>query len=117
MAAGIAGGLLAWLLMAYGAWWATFPLGLAAGGIQTRRLPALGSGLLVGLVGWGLPLATMAVGGAPVTRAAVVVSGILGATAGGVPAIALTVLTGVLLGCSGAWLGVALRRLSRPAVA
>lgn len=117
VAAGIAGGLLAWLLMAYGAWWTTFPLGLAAGAFQARRLPALGSGLLVGLLGWSLPLASIALAGAPLGRAAIVVSAVLGAAAGGVPAIALSILTGVLLGCSGAWLGVALRRLAVPTIA
>jgi len=112
LAAGVLGGLLAWLVMAAGGWWLTFPLGLAAGALQARRLHALGAGLLVGLLGWGLPLAAIALAGAPLGRTALVVSGILGAAAGGVPAIAVTVLTGILLATAGAWLGLALRRLA-----
>jgi len=112
LAAGVLGGLLAWLLMGAGGWWLTFPLGLAAGALQVRRLHALGAGLLVGLLGWGLPLAAIALGGAPLGRTAVVVSGILGAAAGGVPAIAVTMLTGIVLATAGAWLGLALRRLA-----
>lgn len=102
--------LAAWLGLVLGAWWATFPVGLLVGALAAGRLGALGAGALGGLLGWGLPLAMTGLGGAPLGRTAVVVSAILGVAAGGAPAVAVTLLTGLLLGLSGAWLGFALRR-------
>lgn len=109
VAAGLLGGLVAAVAVALGAWWLTFVLGVAIGIMVTGRAAALGAGALLGLVGWAAPLLALALAGDPVERAAVVLSSILGAAAGGVPALALTVVTGVLLALSGAWLGSAAR--------
>lgn len=111
---GVGAGLGGWLAMVWDAWWAIYPLGLAVGLLLGRRT-ALAAGLLAGTVAWGLPLLAAALMGLPVGRAAAVLSSILGVEAGGVPALALTLLSGGLLGLTGAWLGSSLRALGRRA--
>lgn len=102
------------LLLYHGLWWAALPL-TAALGLWLGRWWLLPLALPVGLVGWGAPLLVLAVG-APVGRAANVIGAVLGVrgAAGGVVAVVLTLLIGVLLALAGAWLGVSARRLFRP---
>jgi hypothetical protein len=106
VAAGIA---VAWLGEAAGLWWLTFVVGVAIGLAVRRSRTSLLASSLAGALGWGLPLAWLALF-APVGRAAAVVSGVFGVE-GGALAIGLTVLLGVLLATTGAWLGSAARRL------
>jgi hypothetical protein len=92
----------------FGAWWLTFPCGLAVGLVMPARA-ALPAGSLAGLLGWGLPLAweQWHYGIGP---AAHVLAAIMGFTqAGPVVPVVLTCLVGVLLGLTGAWLGAAAR--------
>lgn len=91
-----------------GAWWLTFLAGVALG-VLTRARVAIPAGSVAGLLGWGLPLAweqwRYGIGPAAHTLAS-----IMGITQGGaVGPVALTCLVGLLLGLTGAWLGVAAR--------
>ena len=87
-------------------WWATFGLGLLVGVFSARALMAIPIGAAVGLVGFGLPLviAQFRYGLGP---SAAAISAILGLGHQGAFAIALTLLIGLLLGVTGAWLGSA----------
>lgn len=89
-----------------GAWWLTFPAGLALGVVMPAR-SAMPAGALAGLIGWGAPLGwaqwRYGIGAAGRTLAA-----IMGITQGGpVAPVVLTCVVGVLLGFAGAWLGAA----------
>ena len=96
LAIGVAGGILVWAAVAL-QWWAlTLVIGIAAGILGVRRREAIVSGALAG---------AMALTGAPVGRAAAVISGVIVAPAAGIPALAITLLGGALLGAAGAWLG------------
>jgi len=94
--------------MLLGLWWVTFLAALAAGVALSRTWMALVAGAIAGLVAWSEPLiaAQAQYGLAPAATALAAIMGVKGAAL--VP-IALTVLTGVLLGLSGAWLGAAAR--------
>ncbi len=111
VAACVIGIAVVWIGAAFGLWWITVLAGLAIGLIVPRGRGAFGASALAGLLGWALPLAVAAVG-LPIGRAASVVAGIMGfGTANGALVIVLTLLLGLLLCLSGAWIGVALRRL------
>lgn len=91
-----------------GAWWLTFPTGVALGVVMRARI-AIAAGSLAGLFGWGLLLAweqkQYGIGPAAHSLAA-----ILGVTQGGpVAPVVLTCVVGLLLGFTGAWLGAAAR--------
>jgi len=91
-----------------GAWWVTFAAGLALG-VVARARTAIPAASLAGLLGWGLVLAwaqwRFGIGPAAHTLAS-----ILDFTQGGaVGPVALSCLVGILLGFTGAWLGVAAR--------
>jgi hypothetical protein len=95
-----------------GAWWAPFVAGLAIGAVQPKARFAVPAGAVVGLVGWGLPLA-----GVQIQYGAGTVAGSLAAIMGfdhkaAIPII-LTCAVGLLLGLTGAWLGSAMRSLIR----
>jgi hypothetical protein len=103
--------MIALALIAAGAWWAALPVGGALGLVlRGWAVPALAGA--AGLVGWGIPLAVSALS-APVGPMAVVIGGVLGVrgAAGGVAALAATLLLGTLLGLAGAWVGASIRRL------
>ena len=94
--------------VALGAWWLTFPVGVALG-VVLRARDAIPAGSLAGLLGWGLPLAweQWRYGIGPAAHS---LGAIMGITTGGpVVPVALTCLVGLLLGLAGAWLGAAAR--------
>jgi len=107
----VGGVLLSLAAMLLGLWWVTFLAALAVGVALSRTWMALVAGAIAGLVAWSEPLiATQAQYGlAPAATALAAIMGVKGAAL--VP-IALTVLTGVLLGLSGAWLGAAARTVA-----
>ena len=96
-----------------GAWWAPFVAGLLIGSIQPRARFAIPAGAVIGLLGWGLPLAAVQVqysaGGAAQSLAAIMGFGHQAA----IP-IVLTLVVGLLLGLTGGWLGSAARSLVIP---
>jgi hypothetical protein len=107
----VAGGILLSLSgMWLGLWWVTFAAAVAVGLALPRTWLALVAGAVSGAVAWSEPLvaAQAQYGIAPTATALAAIMGVKGAAL--VP-IALTVLTGVLLGLSGAWLGAAVRAL------
>jgi hypothetical protein len=91
-----------------GAWWMPFVAGAGIGLAIPRARASIGAGALVGLLAWGLPLAyahaRFGIGGAARSLAAIM-------GFGGQPGIplGLTLLVGLLLGLTGAWLGAAAR--------
>ena len=97
--------------MVTGGWWAPFVLCLAVGLLVTHRAwIALPLGAAIGLLTWGVPLVVrqFQVG---IGSTAGALSAILGFGHAGAYAIALTLLVGMLLGLTGAWLGSAARGL------
>lgn len=94
-----------------GYWWVTPLVGLAIGAIVPWPRLSLATAALAGLVAWGGPIAWQATH-MPVARTAEVVAAIMGlAGLGAVGPIAITLLVGVLLCLSGAWVGSAGREL------
>ncbi len=97
-----------------GYWWLAPLAGLALGAILPWSRLGLATGALVGLMAWGAPLWWLAAH-APVGRTAEVVAAIIGlAGLGATGPIAITLLLGVLLCLSGAWVGAAARKLVAP---
>jgi hypothetical protein len=98
-----------------GAWWAPFVLGFAFGIIVPRARFALPVGALIGLVGWLIPLVSLesrfGLGPTAASLAAIMGFGHQGA----IP-IVLTLVVGMLLGLTGAWLGSAGRTVVQPAI-
>ena len=88
----------------FGPWWLTFVGAVVIGAVMTRARTAVFAGALVGLLGWATPLETIQshYGLAPTANALAAIMGVKGAAL--IP-IALTVIVGVLLGLTGAWLG------------
>jgi hypothetical protein len=106
----LAGALLAAAANLAGLWWVTLLAGLAAGAVAGRVRRALALGAVVGLLGWGLPLALAAMR-APLGGPSRALGDIMGLPA---PApLALTLLLGVLLGMVAAWAAAAARALAR----
>ena len=93
-----------------GAWWAPFTVGIAFGIVEPRARYAIPAGALIGLAGWGLPLAAVQVrfGLGPTAGALATIMGFAHKSA--IP-IALTCVVGLLLGLTGAWLGSVVRSL------
>jgi hypothetical protein len=93
-----------------GGWWAPFGLGLLVGVLAARARVALPIGAGLGLLAWGVPLVIeqfqYSLG-----PAAASLSAILGLGHQGLFAIILTLMVGLLLGLTGAWLGSAARAL------
>jgi hypothetical protein len=98
-----------------GAWWAPFVAGIVIGVVQPRARFAVPAGAVVGLLGWALPLGAIQVqyGAGP---AASSLAAIMGFGHQGAIPIALTLMVGLLLGATGAWLGSAARTLAYPAI-
>ena len=95
-----------------GAWWAPFVAGLVIGAVQPRARFAVPAGAVVGLLGWALPLGATQVqyGAGP---AASSLAAIMGFGHQGAIPVVLTLMVGLLLGATGAWLGSASRTLIR----
>lgn len=92
----------------YGAWWLTFPVGVACG-LVLRARSAIPAGALAGGFGWGLLLAwgQWHYGLGPTAHALAAILGF--AKAGPVVPVLLTCLVGLLLGLTGAWVGAGTR--------
>jgi len=110
LAALILGVLLSVAGVLVGAWWAPFTVGIAFGSVEPRARFAVPGGALIGLAGWGLPLAGAQVrfGLGPTAGALATIMGFAHQSA--IP-LALTCIVGLLLGLTGAWLGSAARSL------
>ncbi len=109
---GFAGVAVIGLFGQIGWWWVTFLVGLALGVALPRARRALVVALVVGALGWGLPLALLAVS-APVGGVAAAVAGLVGlpAAVGTMVVILATLLVGCILSVVGAWVGLTGRRL------
>lgn len=91
-----------------GAWWSPFLVGVAAGVVLTRARWAITAGALAGLIAWTVPLAAeQAQYGLKETSLSL--AAIMGFDGAATIPIALTVIVGLLLGLTGAWLGSAAR--------
>jgi hypothetical protein len=95
----------------FGAWWAPFLVGIAIGVAEERGRIAIPLGALTGLIAWVLPIAFLDVtyGIGP---AATSIAAIMGFGRQGMVPIALTLVLGILLGLTGAWLATAVRQVS-----
>jgi len=103
---------LTWLGVQSGWWWLTPIAGLLIGLLLRPARLALLIALVVGALGWGLPLAILAFS-APVGPVAAAVESIIGLTStGGAVIIVLTVALGGVLSVVGAWVGIAGRGLA-----
>jgi hypothetical protein len=110
LAALILGVLISVAGVLVGAWWAPFTVGIAFGIVEPRARFAVPAGALIGLAGWGLPLAAAQVrfGLGPTAGTLATIMGFAHQPA--IP-LALTCIVGLLLGLTGAWLGSATRSL------
>jgi hypothetical protein len=92
------------------AWWAPFLVGVLFGAVEARARFAIPGGALIGLAGWGIPLAVVQVrfGLGPTAESLAAIMGFGHQSA--IP-LALTLVVGFLLGLTGAWLGSAGRSL------
>jgi hypothetical protein len=104
--------ILATVGVMLGAWWAPFVVGVAFGIIQPRARIAVPVGALIGLLGWAIPLASESRFGLGPTAESL--AAIMGFGHQGAIPIALTLMVGLLLGATGAWLGSASRSLISP---
>jgi hypothetical protein len=93
-----------------GAWWAPFTVGIAFGIVEPRARFTVPAGALIGLAGWGLPLAAaqFRFGLGPTAGSLATIMGFAHQSA--IP-LALTCIVGLLLGLTGAWLGSAAKSL------
>lgn len=90
-----------------GLWWVTLVCGGLLG-LLVRGWRSVVGALLVGALGWGIPLLWRA-RTEPVGAVAEVLGGLLGVP--GAVALAITLLVGVLLALAGAWVGITTRRV------
>lgn len=109
----VAGAAISLLGILIGAWWLPFPVGVAAGVVLVRPRWVLPAGALIGLIAWTIPLvsAQLQYGLGPASLSLAAIMGFNGAAT--IP-VALTLLVGLLLGLTGAWVGAAARGLVRP---
>jgi hypothetical protein len=107
--------ILATVGVMLGAWWAPFIFGFAFGVIEPRARIAVPVGALIGLVGWSIPLVSSEsrFGLGPTAESLAAIMGF--AHQGAIPVI-LTLVVGLLLGLTGAWLGSAGRMVVQPAI-
>lgn len=100
-----------WLALLAGWWWITPAIGLLIGLFLRPAGVSLPIALCIGGLGWGLPLAALALN-APVTRVAGAVESVVSLSAtGGVAIFVLTIALGCILSIVGAWVGVAGRKV------
>jgi hypothetical protein len=93
-----------------GAWWSPFPVGVVAGLVLTRARWAITAGALAGLVAWTVPLVAEQIQYG-LKETSLSLAAIMGFDGAATIPVALTVIAGLLLGLTGAWLGSAVRRL------
>ncbi|HZQ49256.1 MAG TPA: hypothetical protein VFB69_03010 [Candidatus Dormibacteraeota bacterium] len=91
-----------------GVWWAPFVAGVVAGLFIVRGRRALVAGALVGLAGWGVPLAYAQLQYG-LGKTAFSLAAIMGFNGASTIPVALTLIVAVMLGFSGAWLGASAR--------
>ena len=98
----------------FGAWWAPFTIGVLVGVLGRPARLAVPVGGAIGLLAWALPLGLMHVryGLGPAADSFASIMGFAHESA--IPVV-LTLLVGLLLGLSGAWLGSAVKRIAAPA--
>ncbi len=102
---------LVWFGGQIGWWWVTPLVGFGIGIVRRPPRLALAISLLVGGLGWGLPLALLALS-VPVAKLASAVEGVVGLPAtGGQLILLITVLLGCMLCMVGCWVGIAGMRL------
>lgn len=95
-----------WLSLSVGWWWFTPVIGLLLGLFLRPAGVSFLSSICVGGLGWGLPLAVLALN-APVKSVANAVESVVGLlSTGGVAVIVLTILLGCVLSVIGTWVGV-----------
>lgn len=105
-----------WLALQIGWWWITPLTGLLIGFALRPASLGLLTSLCVGGLGWGLPLAVLALN-APVKNVANAVESVVGlSSTGGVAIIVLTVTLGCILSIAGTWVGVAGRKVAGPGI-
>lgn len=109
-ALGIAGIVVVWAGSLAGLWWVATPTGLAIGLLVPRTGTALVVAAVVGVLGWGIPLAVQALS-VPIGRTAAVVAGIMGLGSNGAIVVVVTLVVALLFAIAGAWVGSAIRRL------
>ncbi len=109
----LAGLIVALAGVLLGAWWAPFFVGAAFGLMVRRTLLAVPLGAACGLVAWLAPLLGQEVryGLVPSANSLAAIMGF--DHQGGIPVV-LTLVVGLLLGLSGAWLASAARVLVLP---
>lgn len=113
----VTGLVLTWLGVQSGWWWLTPIAGLLIGLLLRPARLALLIALVVGALGWGLPLAILALT-APIGPIAAAVEAVVALPpSGGAIIIALTVVFGGVLCLVGAWVAIAGKRLRLPAKA
>jgi hypothetical protein len=105
--------ILATVAVMLGLWWAPFVFGLAFGVIQPRARIAVPVGALIGLLAWAIPLAG-AQSRYGIDSSAESLAAIMGFGHQEAVPITLTLVVGLLLGLTGAWLGSASRMLAFP---
>jgi len=110
----IAGLFISLASVLVGAWWAPFTVGLAMGIAEPQPRRAAPLGAVMGLLAWSLPLASahLRYGLGPSAESLAAIMGF--GRQGAIPLV-LTMVVGLLLGLTGAWLGSAARRVASPA--
>ena len=106
--------LLALAGVLFGLWWAPFVVGLLLGAITQRARIAVPAGAAIGLLAWSIPLAVAQerYGLGPTAQS---LAAIMKLDHQAAFPIALTLLVGMLLGLTGAWLASAGRGLATSA--
>lgn len=100
-----------WLALLAGWWWVTALTGLLIGLFLRPAGGGFLASLLAGGLGWGLPLALLALS-APVKSLASAVESVVGySSTDGVVIIVLTIVLGCVLSIVGTWVGMAGRQV------
>lgn len=101
-----------WFALLAGWWWLTPAVGLLIGLFFRPGGLSLLVSLWAGCLGWGLPLAVLAIN-EPVKSVASIIESVVGfSSTGGVLIIVLTIVLGCVLSTAGTWVGLASRRIA-----